>query len=134
MSILDSIKSCTFSDTELTLLKDGAPLANVEVTRSVEWKKLEVDKFLTDERGRVSLPAKSEISARRIMPMEFVSFQQIEVLVDGELIEIWNYSKRKPDLNSEAGGEPLRLTCDLSAESVTQRVFGSAVTTMCTWK
>ncbi|WP_237567767.1 DUF6795 domain-containing protein [Microbulbifer hydrolyticus] len=134
MSKMNPLKACTFSEMEISILFKGEPAKGATITRTIEWKKEHTDQFTADDNGRVTLPAEFENHLLKAFPMEFVAAQYVTVQYEGEEYEIWNYAKRDAEFNSEMQGSPLRLTCELTDESKTQRAFGSILGTRCTWQ
>ncbi|MCA0900318.1 MULTISPECIES: DUF4198 domain-containing protein [Microbulbifer] len=132
MSNLNPLKACTFSEMQISLFFDGKPATGAKITRTIEWRKEHVDEFTADGNGQVTLPAEFENYYLKFFPMEFVSAQFLTVQYEGKEYEIWNYAKRKTELNSEMDGEPLKLSCELTSESITTRAFGSILGTRCT--
>jgi hypothetical protein len=79
----------------------------------------------------VSFPAVYESSAARLLPTELVVGQQLSVLIAGEEKIFWSNSKRKPEENSEYGGNQFRISCELLEEEVVIKDYGSLMLTMC---
>ncbi|MFA7619417.1 MAG: DUF6795 domain-containing protein, partial [Thiohalomonadaceae bacterium] len=125
------------SPMEGALMKDGKPLTNTKIVRSIRWTgrddRLEQE-FMTDEKGRFSLPVHEEkLSIGRFT--EFACTTFLEVVVEGRQFDIWFNSKFHPDIYAETEGRPLAdLVCDLGNEEVTVRPGASMITTVCRWK
>lgn len=134
MSMLDIGKAWFFSPVSAVVEKEGAPLQGARVIRRWEHESLSEDETVTDNEGRFSFPEVRGRTIVQVMPAEFVVAQQIVVVVDGEEVEIWSNSKRKTELNSELGGLPLELHCEITAEDKMYRDFGAAMFTKCTWR
>lgn len=133
MSSLNPLKACTFSEMEISLTLDGEPAGGATVIRTVNWRNEKTDTFTADDAGQVVLPAMYESSITQVLPIEFVSAQTIVVRHNEQEYKIWIYAKRKPEKNFEFDGQPIKLTCELSENPVTERAFGSVVKTACKW-
>lgn len=131
MSFFNPTKTCVFSEVKARLVLDGKPVANAKVIRQWEWNKRKSDEAMTDASGYVSFPAVYESSAARLLPTELVVGQQLSVLIAGEEKIFWSNSKRKPEENSEYGGNQFRISCELSEEEVVIKDYGSLMLTMC---
>ena len=134
MSLLGIGKTCVFSEVQLHIMQDGKPLQNVTVTRQWEWNKSAQDVSNTDAKGYVSFPAVYESSVSRLLPTELVVGQQLSVTVNGEEHVIWTNAKRKPEENSEYGGQPFIAECELTNEEKLIEDFGSLMVTICKLK
>ncbi|TLM78969.1 DUF6795 domain-containing protein [Microbulbifer harenosus] len=133
MAVLDIGKAYTFSGMNLKITHDGNPAANAKVTRIVEWQKEQVDEFTADEHGYVALPEVKERSLSQLLPVQFVVAQVVNVEFEGKEYEIWVNSKMSPDKNSELGGHPLDLKCELTREPVAIEDFDTILVTNCQW-
>lgn len=131
MAFFDIGKVCVFSEVHLYIAQDGVPLRNTKVTRRWHWSDYHSDEATTDDSGYVEFPAKFERSASRLLPIELVIGQQIEVEIDNETQIIWGNSKREPEENSELDGLPLNLTCDLTHDEILIEDFSSPILTKC---
>ena len=134
MSMLDIGQAWFFSPVSAVVEKDGIPLVGVKVIRRWEHESLSEDETVTDDKGQFSFPEIRGRTIVQVMPAEFVVAQQIVVVVEDEEVEIWSNSKRKTDLNSELGGAPLDLHCEITDEDKMYRDFGAAMFTKCTWR
>ncbi|BFM10665.1 hypothetical protein R50072_08180 [Simiduia litorea] len=134
MSMLDAGKAYFFSPLSMKIYRDGEPVVGAKVVRRWEHSTLEQDESITDGEGKVSFPEVRRRTVVQVLPAEFVVAQQIAVIVDGDEIEVWSNSKRDSAKNSELGGKPLNLYCDLNNEEKLYRDFGSAFFTKCTWE
>lgn len=134
MSIVSVGKSCVFSAVEIVLTKGGEPVVDAPVSRVSEWQKEETETTVTDENGRFSFPVLYHASASKFVPFsEFVASQSIVVTVEGEEYEIWANAKRDAKENSELGGKPLKLTCELNEEARLVEDFETLLVTNCRW-
>ncbi|HEY8569130.1 DUF6795 domain-containing protein, partial [Microbulbifer sp.] len=134
MAVLDIGKAYTFSGMNLKITHKGNPAANAKVTRIVEWQKEQVDEFTTDDSGIVTLPEVKERSLSQLLPVQFVAAQVVNVEFEGEEYEIWVNSKMSPEKNSELGGHPLDLECELTREPIAVEDFDTILVTSCHWK
>lgn len=133
MSILDIGKSCVFSEVNGTLLFNGKPAAGALVKRTVEYQRKESDETTADAEGRFSLPAMYHRSIVKFLPAEFVAAQTLRVVYEGQEYEIWVNTKRKHEENSELGGLPLNLTCEITSEEKLHEEFDTLLVTKCVW-
>jgi len=134
MSIAELGRSSVFSAVEVVLTRDGEPVVGAEVTRVSEWQKQQTEKAVTDSEGKFSFPALFENSLAGILPFtEFIASQQIVVQIGVESFEIWANGKRSPKNNSELGGVPIKLSCELNEDVRLVEGFGSLLVTNCRW-
>lgn len=131
MSIFDIGKVCVFSSVKGRLSLDGEPLKNVRVTREWNWHNKKSDETVTDESGDFSFPSVHERSISQYLPAEIAITQKLSVRVNGEEVEFWINAKDDGKENSEYGGDPIDLTCELSNEKVLIEKYGSLMLTMC---
>ncbi len=131
MSMFDAGKVCVFSAVQAKLSLNGKPLKNVKVTREWHWKKKRSDETVTDENGYFSLPSVYERSISQYLPAEIAISQKMSVWINGEETEFWINAKDDGKENSEYGGEPIALSCELSREKVLIEKYGSLLLTMC---
>ncbi len=134
MSIMNAGKSCVFSSVDVVVTRSGVPVSGAEVVRTSEWQKEQVETTTTDDRGHFTFPALYHASVSKFVPFsEFVASQSIVVKVDGEEYEIWANGKRDPKENSEFGGQPIQLTCELSEDVRLVEDFDTLLVTNCRW-
>lgn len=131
MSIFNPTKTCVFSEVKARLTLNGEPLKGIKVTRQWEWHKRQSDEAITDAEGYVTFPVVYESSVTRLLPAEIVIGQQLSVILNGEEKIFWSNAKREPKPNSEYGGSSFNVMCELTAEEVVIRDFGSLMLTMC---
>ena len=131
MGFLDAGKTCVFSQVEAKVTKNGEPVKGAKVIRRWEWNKPNQDETTTDENGRFQLPAVFEKSVSRLLPVELVIGQGMAIVVDGEEVGFWSNGKREPEENSEYGGEPMVLVCELTDEEELIEDYGSLMVTQC---
>lgn len=134
MSIFDAGKSCVFSAVNAKLTIDGTPLAGVTVHRTSDWQKEVKETTTTGDDGSFEFPALYQASASKFVPFsEFVAAQSIVVELEGEEYEIWSNAKREPKEDTELGGKPINITCELNDELRLVEDFGSLLVTNCIW-
>ena len=118
------------------LVKDGQPLANVELEVSLSMPGEErTFKHQTDENGYFDLPAITE--KMHIGPMtEFAVGQYVYAIIDGKKEDFWYAGKRESNLHAEfyPPGEPLDIVCDISGENAVHRELAGVIMTKCKWK
>lgn len=131
MPIINPLRTCVFSEVAAQLVLNGEPLKNTKVTRQWEWHKRRSDEAVTDAEGYVTFPAVYESSITRLLPAEIVIGQRLSVEVNNEVITFWQSSKRKAVENSEYGGLPFNMICELSDEKILIEDYGSLIATMC---
>lgn len=133
MSLFDAGKSCVFSEVKLKVTHNGKPASGARLTRYISWQKEVSDEFTLDDNGEIHLEAVYQRSLTSLLPVEFVVAQSLTVSHQGKEVEIWLNSKRRPDENSELGGQALALTCELSNEPVLHEEFKTLLLTNCNW-
>lgn len=134
MSISDIGRVCTFSSMKAKVTLNGEPVIGAKVTRLTDWKKPSKDTTITDEHGYFELPALFERSiGQTVLPIQFAVSQVVTIDFKENSYEIWVTTKMKTEENSELGGIPLDLTCELSNKMKTHRVSGPILGTVCTW-
>lgn len=131
MSPFNPLKTCVFSSVKARLTMNGEPLKGATVIRRWEWQGMGEDRATTDTDGWFSFPAAYESSVTRLMPMELVIGQSLEVLVDGKPQSIWSFAKRKPEENAELKGRPIVMRCELTDSSKARRESGAILSTLC---
>lgn len=107
-----------FSRVDGVVLKDGAPLAGVEILQEIVYRepgRVPSRTITTDASGRFSLSPVTERSGLgRLVPGQPSILQRLVIRHDGVEYEGWRHSKESFEANSELDGRPLRLVCDLS--------------------
>jgi hypothetical protein len=131
MSFFNPGKTCVFSAVKARLMLNGKPVANAKVVREWNWNKPKSDASTTDENGYVSFPAIFENSVARLLPTELVVGQQLSVEISGQEKVFWTNGKREPAENSEYGGAPFSIVCELTDEEILIEDYGSLMVTMC---
>ncbi len=127
-----------FSPMEGVLMKDGQPLPNTKIIRTLRWNDNDdglTETFTTDEQGRFSLPIHEEDLTLGVLT-QFVAKTQLHVekIEDSQLI--WYNSKMTPEIHSETGGELFQLSCDLDNEEIPVYLNESVIATIltkCRW-
>jgi hypothetical protein len=56
--------------------------------------------------------------------------QQLSIVIDGEEKIFWSNAKRKAEENSEFGGAPFSVVCELSDEEFLIEDYGALAVTM----
>jgi hypothetical protein len=118
-----------FSPVEGLVTLHGKPVAGAEVVQEVFWSRAK-DRppavTHTGPDGRFSLPAQEASSlAASILPVQPNVVQSINLNYQGKTYEIYGLQKADYDLNSENGGRPLRLVCELAGEPAGHgKIFG----------
>ena len=133
MSFLDTGKVCTFSNISGVITKDGKPVKNALVKRTVVYGSEYEDETYTDGSGRFAMPALFTRSISKYLPQEFIVNQKIAVFIDGKEYEIWEGVKRYPQENAEARGVPIVVQCELENDKELYMVDGQAFFTSCSW-
>lgn len=133
MSLFDAGTICTFSSVRAKVTHNGQPVQGAEITRITKFKDTVTDVTSTDDDGTFSFPANFSRSVKKFLPMEIVITQQILVSYQGESYEIWANGKMNSEEDSELGGLPIDLTCELTEEPRTFRSSGSLILTNCHW-
>jgi hypothetical protein len=129
------IKQCLFSEMTGVVSFEGKPAAGVKLVRVVNYDKDIFDETMTDELGNFQFPAiyRSSILSK-ILPMEFVVYQNITAHFQGNEIEMWSATKRSPEENAESKGRPLIVECNLNQPEVSFiSVDGNLVHSRCNW-
>ena len=114
MSILDVGKACVFSQVEGVITFKGEPVVGARVIRRLEDENdnAEDDFTVTDDRGYFSMPARMKRFANPLQ--EVFGWQYMFVEYGGEEIQIWGAVKHQKEQNSELGGVPISLVCELT--------------------
>lgn len=126
-------KAVVFSEVTGQILSNGKPVKGAEVIRRVEYKELYSDSTTTDTNGYFKLPAIEQNRGFTLFPSEFVVAQTIHVKTQQDEHQIWSNTKRAKQANSELGGKPLNLICDLQDGLKVFKEFGSILRTNCRW-
>lgn len=134
MSVFSMGKICAFSEIRAVVTKNGEPVSGLKIIREIEWKKTQTEETTTNEKGEFHFPALYVKSMSKFLPSEIVIPQALIVEIDGKESEIWINTKRDAEENSELGGEPLSLTCELTESRQIYNDFGSLLSTNCKWK
>ena len=129
------IKQCLFSEMTGVVSFEGKPAAGVKLVRLVNYDKDVFDETITDEEGNFHFPAVYRTSIlSKILPMEFVVYQNITAHFHNTEYEVWSATKRSPEENAESKGKALIVECNLSQPEVTFiSVDGNLVHSRCTW-
>ncbi len=125
-----------FSPMRGVLLKDGNPLPNVKIIRTLKWNgndEGEKAEFITDEGGRFSIPAHDETLSLGMLN-QFVGKADLEVEIEGGTDYLWTSNKFTPEMYAETDGPISELVCDLESEEIRIEVGQSTILTKCRWK
>lgn len=133
MSVLDVGKVYTFSKITGVIVKDGKPVKNALITRTVDFQSKREDEAKTDENGRFELPVVTERTITKFLPQEFVVGQLIFVEHQGIKYKVWEGVKRSKEENSESQGKELDVYCDLDAEEESIRFDRHYFISRCKW-
>ena len=131
--VADTGKVYLFSEVKGIVYLNGEPVPNAKVVRSYEYNSLEHEETVTDASGAFYFPPLHGKSLSSILPIELVVAQSMVVSFNGKDYKIWSNTKRSKAHNSELGGSPLILKCDLVDELKIHREFGSILRTNCSW-
>ncbi|QLE83686.1 DUF4198 domain-containing protein [Shewanella sp. Scap07] len=110
------------SEVNGVITKNGTPVANLEVTRSLMYidEKDHIDMVITDSAGHFHFPRKTIKSSipNRLFSEDRVS-QQITVVQDGELLPIWFANHIGIEEVAEFSKKLLFMNCELANKRVT---------------
>jgi hypothetical protein len=114
-------KHVLFSSVQGTVLNGGVPVAGAEIVREFNWiytGEKGSDGTTTASDGSFELPPieRSSIGAS-VVPHEGLVGQKILIRHGGTEYRAWVNTKRNYDANGELDGRPIRLRCELTAES-----------------
>lgn len=120
-----------------TLVKDGKPLANIdiEVVIVMPGGEERIYKHQTSASGEFDLPVIKDTMT--LGPMtEFVVSHFVNIYDNEEKKTIWYAAKREPELFAERHppGETIGLTCDINHETESYRERAGFINTKCTWE
>ena len=125
----------TSSPIEGKIMNGGLPVANARIVRKVRSNKHQdwvVEEFSTDENGFFSLPVREETYALGLT--QFVSATQVDIEINGELVNFWYSNTSRGRLYSEFGGTALQnLVCELADEEIIINGDGYGILTKCHW-
>lgn len=131
-----SLKSYVIaSPLEGVLRKEGKPLPNTKIIRTLKWNGNEegfITEHYTDNHGIFSLPSHEEELALGILD-QFVAKMALDVEMDGEVYELWYSNKLRPEVYEETGGEVTGFICDLANDELAVPTSPTAILTRCRW-
>lgn len=133
MSMFDAGKVCLFSKISGVITLNGNPAANAHIVRTVNLSRNKVDETTTDANGYFEMPAVFQRTLTKFLPQEFTAKQEVAVHYEGKEYKIWRGVKRDPSENSEARGDDLKVTCELSNEEDLIIVNGAPIFSLCEW-
>jgi uncharacterized GH25 family protein len=108
-----------FSEVHGTVVRDGKPVAGVELIQTVVWSENEEEipsqHTVTDGNGTFRFAAiERGAGLRRLIPAQPAMLQTILIRYQGVEYVGWRHGKLSYDANSELDGRPLNLVCELS--------------------
>ena len=118
------------------LVKDGEPLANTQLIRTLEWNgnkegsKEEV--FTTDAQGYFHIPLFEVEMAMRGLE-QFVAKTKIYINSVSEDNLLWYSPKMYEEIYGETGGPLQDLVCDISNPEVVTQDTPENILTRCRW-
>jgi len=125
-----------FSRVQGQVLFEGVPVPKAKVVRRYTYDTpgpIE-DSCVTNDEGMFDLPAIIKNNHMVAPLVQFVVHQEIYVERNGKLQPIWSHGKMKKNENSEYGGEPKKMVCELTKELDNVKVGSvSFVYTSCVW-
>ena len=107
-----------FSEVRGIESRDGRPVVGAELVQTVTDGKADVPTRRTvSEQGAFRFaPIESKAGWRRLVPAQPTMLQTIVIRAGGVDYLAWRQGKGSYDANSELGGQPLRLVCELARE------------------
>ncbi|MEQ3632314.1 MULTISPECIES: DUF6795 domain-containing protein [Thalassolituus] len=125
----------TSSPIEGRIFENGIPVSNARIVRKVrsninqDWV---LEEFKTDDNGYFNLPIKEEVYSLGLT--QFVSATQIDIEINGQLVNFWYSNNSRGHLYSEFGGAALEnLICELTNEEIIINGDGYGILTKCLW-
>ena len=108
-----------FSAVSGRLMNGDEPVAGATISQSAKLGSTEAvtQTAVTDTDGSFTFPAitrKKGFSS--LLPQQFSAGQSMTITADGNTYEGWVYTKLSPEENSENGGQPNNMICDISIE------------------
>ena len=138
VSLSDVGKMCLFSGISGVITLNGEPAVGAKVRRIVDKAHThgkKNDETTTDANGYFKMsPIYDRSIIGKILPMEFAVYQEMFVTFNQVDYLIWKGVKRKRAENSESGGLPIIVTCELLDNEYNDvDAGGGFVSTMCQW-
>ena len=111
-----------FSEVHGTVLKEGKPVEGAQLTQTVVWSdnkdEIAPQHAVTDRNGAFSFPViERKAGLLRMVPHQPVMLQKIMIDYQGVQYTAWRHTKDSYEVNSEMGGKPLNLVCELTREA-----------------
>jgi len=108
-----------FSPVQGVVLDRGAPVAGAEVLQKATWSDgpdgSAAAHTVTGADGRFVFPAMEKPAGlARLLPHSPMILQLITIRHGGREYVAWKHGKGNYEIDSEAGGKPLNLRCDLA--------------------
>lgn len=110
-----------FSEVHGTVLRNGTPVAGAEITQEVVWSDNKDDiaprSVTTRADGAFHFAALEKApGALRLVPHQATVLQKLLIRHEGVEYTGWRHTRNSYQANSELGGRPIRLVCELSSE------------------
>jgi hypothetical protein len=115
-----------FSAVHGTVLKDGRPVQGAELVEKAEWsgkdRENPIQRTVTDEQGAFSFPVMERKRGflHGVLPTQPAVVQTIVIQYQGFTYNAWLHTKLDYEANTESGGLPLVLNCELTRKQGTQ--------------
>lgn len=134
MSLFKGEEVCVASGFEGRVLFKGKPAAGARIVRKFNWKneKGQKEETIADEEGKFSFPSHFDI-LRRVIPAQFVAYQDIFAFYQGKEYRIWRTGKLDKSEFSEFGGKPTNFRCELTEALRRVDLDRGFVGTNCYW-
>lgn len=135
MSIFDFAKICLFSEVKGVVQKDGKPVANAHVIQTVKKEGKEFrNTTITNTQGEFHFAPIYTHSISTVLPVEPTYTQRIFIQYEGKELRGWMLVKNDNEENTELGGRPIRLRCDVNAEDTRKEVGNQVLLGICSWE
>lgn len=124
------------SPMEGVLMKDGEPLPNAKIIRTLRWNGNQeglTTIFYSNDQGYFSLPAHEETLTLGALE-QFAANASFDVELNGKVHELWYNGKLAPELYAETGEPINELICDVDAEEIVVPGKYSNIMTRCRWR
>jgi hypothetical protein len=124
------------SPMEGVLLKDGEPLANAKIIRTLRWNSNDegvTSEFYTDDNGFFFLPVHEETLTLGKLT-QFVASSELNVETSEGIVELWYNNKFSGELYEETDGPTPNLVCDIQESEIAFHAGTSKIMTRCRWE
>ncbi|HET6913107.1 MAG TPA: DUF6795 domain-containing protein [Rhodanobacteraceae bacterium] len=110
-----------FSEVRGTVLMHGSAVQGAQIRQEVVWSdnkdEIPPQQAVSDVQGAFSFPAiERNAGVLRLVPHQPVILQKILIQYQGVEYTAWRHTKDSYEENSELGGRPLKLVCDLASK------------------